>query len=262
MKEKAVIIIPARMASTRLPNKPTIMIKGKSMIERVWRIAKAVPQASDVFIATDDEALKDFAEGFGANVLMTSDSCLTGTDRVAEAANTLNNRYDIFFNLQGDALLTPPWVIAEILKSMLEDPSIQLATPAVRLKGQALTDFIASKQGGSSSGTTVTFDKKGNAMYFSKALIPYSRKNDDPDRLVYRHIGLYAYRMKTLQQMSQLPEGVFEKSEKLEQLRALENGIPIRVIQVDYQGRTHGSIDRPEDVPFVESIIDKEGELI
>src|SRR5205823_5567923 len=101
----------------------------------------------------------------------------------------------------------------------------QMATPAVRLKGEALFDFVKAKQSGSSSGTTVVFDKWGKALYFSKALIPYDRDESNPERLVYRHIGLYAYRRETLQGLSQLPEGPLEKSEKLEQLRALENGI-------------------------------------
>lgn len=260
MSENAVIIIPARMASTRFPNKPMALIRGKTMIERVWAIGMAA-SAADVVIATDDENLKQFATQFGAKVLMTSASCLTGTDRVAESSFSLNE-HTIFFSLQGDAVLTPPWVIEEVLQAMLKDPSIQMATPAVRLRGKALLDFVQTKKQGSSSGTTVTFNKKGDALYFSKALIPYDRNDLNPDRPVYRHIGLYAYRKETLQRLSQLPEGVFEKSEKLEQLRALENGIPIRVVQVDYRGRTHGSVDQPADVAFVESIIDREGELI
>lgn len=262
MPESAVIIIPARMASTRFPNKPLALIKGKTMIERVWRIAKAVPQASEVIIATDDENLKKFAESFGATVVMTSPECLTGTDRVAEASRILSQNHTIFFSFQGDAVLTPPSVIESVLQAMLLSPTIQMATPAVHLTGRALSDFVASKRGGSSSGTTVTFDKKGRALYFSKALIPYNREELHPDRMVYRHIGLYAYRIETLQALSNLPEGVFEKSEKLEQLRALENGIPIQVIQVDYKGRTHGSVDRPEDISFVEKVIEKEGELV
>ncbi len=261
MKESAVIVIPARMASTRFPNKPLALISGKPMIQRVWEIASAVTQADQVVIATDDPALKTAAESFGATVLMTSPDCLTGTDRVAEAAQKLP-KASIFFNLQGDAVLTPPWVIASMLDVMLKDQSIEMATPAVRLTGRALSDFIQSKQGGSSSGTTLTFDRKGNAMYFSKALIPYCRDNNSPDRIVYRHIGLYAYRRECLFRLQSLPEGVFEKSEKLEQLRALENGIAIRVVTVDYKGRTHGSVDRPEDISFIESVIEREGELL
>lgn len=257
----AVIVIPARMASTRFPNKPLALIRGMTMIERVWRIGKASSNACEVVIATDDEYLKQFASGFGAKVIMTSSDCLTGTDRVAEASKHFH-KDAIFFSLQGDAVLTPPWIIEEVLRIMLNDQSVQIATPAVRLKGQALSDFINSKRGGSSSGTTVVFDKNYNALYFSKALIPYDRDEMNPDRPIYRHIGLYAYRAQTLQKLTQLPEGMFEKSEKLEQLRALENGIPIRVVEVDYRGRTHGSVDRPEDLAFIESIIAKEGELV
>lgn len=262
MTESAVIVIPARMASSRFPNKPLAEIKGRTMIERVWRIAKAVPQASEVIIATDDESLKKFAEGFGAQVMMTSPECLTGTDRVAEASRALGKKHSIFFSFQGDAVLTPPWVIESVLQAMLSDPAIAMATPAVQLTGKALADFVESKRGGSSSGTTVAFDKRGRALYFSKALIPYHRDEGHPDRVIYRHIGLYAYRAETLQQLSELPEGDFEKSEKLEQLRALENGIAIQVVPVDYRDRTHGSVDRPEDVSFVENIIEKEGELV
>ncbi len=262
MSEKSLIVIPARMASSRFPNKPFALINGMAMIERVWRIAKAVPDADEVIIATDDESLKRFAEGFGANVMMTSSSCLTGTDRVAEVSRALDHQFQIFFSFQGDAVLTPPWVVDALLKTMKNDSSIQIATPAVQLCGQALTDFIASKQGGSSSGTTVVFDKTGKALYFSKALIPYNRQEHHQDRVIYRHIGLYAYRAKTLQALSLLPEGVLERSEKLEPLRALENGIPIQIVQVDYKGRTHGSVDRPEDITFVEKVIALEGELL
>ncbi len=262
MKESAVIVIPARMASTRFPNKPLVKIQGKTMIERVWRIATSVKEASDVIIATDDEHLKKVAEDFGAHVLMTSPECLTGTDRVAEVSLILGNKHSIYFSLQGDAVLTPPWVVQSVLQAMLQDPSIQIATPAVRLLNSALVDFVESKKGGSSSGTTVTFAKNGDALYFSKAIIPYHRNSPDPERVIYRHIGLYGYRASTLQRLGKLPEGVFEKSEKLEQLRALENGIPIKVIQVDYRGRTHGSVDRPEDVRIVEDIISQEGELL
>lgn len=258
MKESAVIIIPARMASTRFPNKPLANILGKTMIERVWRIAKAVKTAEEVIIATDDLELKRFAESFEAKVLMTSPYCVTGTDRVAETSRMLAGKYKIFFSFQGDAVLTPPWVVEKVLLEMLLDPTIEMATPAVRLTGKALSDFLATKKGGSTTGTTVTFNKKGDALYFSKNLIPYYRNDETP---VYRHIGLYAYRASTLQSLSEYEEGPFEKSEKLEQLRALENGIPIRVVKVDYQGRTHGSVDRPEDVAFIEGVIRREGEL-
>jgi 3-deoxy-manno-octulosonate cytidylyltransferase (CMP-KDO synthetase) len=257
MEKKAAIIIPARMSSTRFPNKPMALIYGKTMIERVWNLGIAADIA-DVFIATDDLSLESFAKQFGANVIMTQSSCLTGTDRVAEVANKFLE-YDIFFSLQGDAVLTPPWVIRSVLQTMLENSDVQMATAAVRLEGKALSDFVLSKKAGSSGGTCVTFDTRGNALYFSKSLIPYTREAQSP---IYRHIGLYAYQRSTLLKLQKTPEGVFEKAEKLEQLRALENGIPIRVVIVDYQGRTHGSVDLPEDVALVEKIIHQEGELI
>ncbi len=232
------------------------------MIERVWRIGKAVASASGVVIATDHPTLKTFAEDFGATVLMTSPDCLTGTDRVAEAARLLGKPEAIFLSLQGNAVLTPPWVIEELLQAVLADSTIPMATCAVRLTGSSLSDFVFSKRGGSPTGTTVTFDKKGNALYFSKALIPYHPYEMNQHRPVYLHVGPYAYRFETLQQLDSLPEGLFEESERLEQLRALENGIPIRVIPVDYRGRTHASVYRRQDVPFIESIIAREGELL
>jgi 3-deoxy-manno-octulosonate cytidylyltransferase (CMP-KDO synthetase) len=256
MREKALIVIPARMGSTRFPGKPLATIAGKTMIERVWAIGMATGE--DVVIATDTPELAAFAKGFGSEVVMTSSACLTGTDRVAEVAQERKD-HQIFFSLQGDAVLTPPWVISDVLKGMLEDPSVVMATPAVRLVGAALTDFIQSKERGSSSGTAVTFNRRGDALYFSKALIPYARGGDRP---VFRHIGLYGYRRETLLHLGSLPEGLFEKAEKLEQLRALENGIAIRVVEVDYRGRTHSSVDLPEDVGYVESLIAKEGELL
>ena len=260
MTSPVVIVIPARMASTRFPGKPLTMIQGKTMLERVWRIGKAVAQATHVVIATDDEDLKAFAEQLGAQVVMTSQACLSGTDRVAEAARNMGYESGIFFSLQGDAVLTPPWVIEDVLQLMLSDPQVLIATPAVCLEGDALEAFLKIKKTGSSSGTVVVFDAKGDALYFSKAVIPYSREGQD--REIFRHIGLYGYRFETLQQLSALPEGRLERAEKLEQLRALEHGIPIRVVPVNYRGRTHGSVDRPEDVVFVEAVISREGELI
>jgi 3-deoxy-manno-octulosonate cytidylyltransferase (CMP-KDO synthetase) len=250
------------MASTRFPGKPLAIIRGMSMIERVWRIGSAARFADDVVIATDSEELRAFAEGFGAKVLMTTATCRTGTDRVAEAARMLPGDYEIVFSLQGDAVLTPPWVVDDVLSELREDDDIRMATPAVRLVGASLEDFIKEKQKGSTSGTTVVFNRQGDAMYFSKGVIPFSRDPQSSTRLLYRHIGLYGYRSSTLERFTTLPEGQLERIEKLEQLRALEHGIPIRVVEVDYRGRTHASVDRPEDLPIVEAIIDNEGELI
>ncbi len=261
---QAIIIIPARMASSRYPDKPRCMIHGVSMIERVYRIAKASEYASKVVIATDDLKLKTYVESFGAEVILTSSDCQTGTDRVAIAYAQLNIPYDIILNLQGDAVLTPPWIIDAILKEMLNDSSIVMTTPVVKLAGEALSAFVTKKRAGSSSGTCAVFDKNYNALYFSKTLIPYHRDNaaDIQNYSIHQHIGLYAYTPACLTQLTQLTQTPFEKIEQLEQLRALENGIPIRVVPVDYRNRSHGSVDNPEDVAVVEKIIEQEGELV
>lgn len=260
LSSKAVIVIPARMASSRFPGKPLAMIAGKTMIRRVWEIAQKSALANRVIIATDDDDLAREVSSY-AEVIMTSPACKTGTDRVAETLDRLDETYDVIFSLQGDAVLTPPWIIDGVLKTMLDDPSVGMATPAVKLEGKAKADFIESKLRGSSTGTTVVFDKNFNALYFSKTLIPFARENLT-DRPVYRHIGLYAYKPEILKQLSQLPQTPLEKVEQLEQLRALENGMPIRVALVDYRGRTHGSVDKPDDVQTVETIIANERELI
>lgn len=262
--KKAIIIIPARMASSRYPNKPLCKIRGKSMIERVYRIAQASQYASSVLIATDDLSLKAHAEQFGAAVVLTSEDCKTGTDRVAQAYQSLQQQYDIIFNLQGDAVLTPPWVIDALLKEMLDNPAVETATPVVQLSGEALLKFVLKKQRGSSSGTCCVFDKNQDALYFSKTLIPHHREHqkNTQNHCIYQHIGLYSYTPESLKRWTSLEQTSLEKIEQLEQLRMLENGFKIRIVPVDYRNRSHGSIDNPEDVALVEAIIDKEGELI
>lgn len=262
MKSKAIIIIPARYGSTRFEGKPLKAILGKSMLERVWNIAQSCRHQDAVYIATDDDRIRDHAQRFNANVIMTSPDCPTGTDRVAQAATGIANDDDIVISLQGDALLTPPWVVDAIIESMKADPQIPLATPAVKLMGRHLYEFLEHKKISPSSGTTVVMDPSGIALYFSKTPIPFHHNFADAKACLYRHIGLYGYRFKALQKLQSLPQSPLERCEKLEQLRALENGMAIKVVQVDYQGRSHGSIDTPKDVEFVERIIQQEGELV
>lgn len=234
------------------------------MIERVWRIAKKSKISKLTYIATDSVELKTFCEQFGAEVVLTSSSCLTGTDRVAEAANILKKDMgidiDIIFNLQGDAVLTPPWIIDSILSEMIEQ-NTPMATPAVLISKNDFTHFVEAKKQGSTSGTCVVFDKQNHALFFSKNIIPSSR-TPESYYPIYRHIGLYAYRRDVLSQLVQLPQTPLEKIEHLEQLRALENQIPIKIVVVDYQNRTHGSVDNPEDIQKIEKIITEQGELI
>lgn len=257
-KNKAIIVIPARIESTRFPGKPMALINGISMLERVWRIASSVELASSVLIATDSEKIVHQAKGFGAEVVLTSKDCRTGTDRVAEVGRKLKLENEIVVSFQGDAVLTPSSILNPLIECF-DDSGVNLATPACLLEGRALEDFVESKRTGSTTGTMVVFDKNFDALYFSRSIIPFSREQLSGD--IYRHIGLYAYRAKTLFSFSELPPGRLEEIEKLEQLRALENGIPIRVVPVSYQGRTAASVDNPEDIAKVEEIIAREGEL-
>ncbi|MBI4725366.1 MAG: 3-deoxy-manno-octulosonate cytidylyltransferase [Rhodomicrobium sp.] len=255
----AAIIIPARYASSRFPGKPLHPVKGISMLERVWRIARSVRQATRVIIATDDERILAHARGFDAEAIMTSPACANGTERVHDAVRRAGVSEDIVLNLQGDALLTPPWVLEAMIDEMIIDTLAGIVTPAVRLEGAALDEFVEQKKITPASGTAVVFDLKKNALYFSKAIIPYMRKAGHA--AIYRHIGLYGYRKATLARYVELAPAPLEQTEGLEQLRALENGMPVRVAIVDYRGRTHCSIDAPEDVAVAEKIIEREGEL-
>jgi 3-deoxy-manno-octulosonate cytidylyltransferase (CMP-KDO synthetase) len=255
----AAIVIPARFGSSRFPGKPIFEVAGVSMLERVWRIARAAKRSARVVIATEDDRVVKHAASFGAEAVLTSDQCTNGTERVFEALKVAGIREDIIINLQGDALLTPPWVLDAMIQEMESDETIDIVTPAVRLNDRSLQEFLDQKNVTPASGTTVTFDLKKNALYFSKNVIPYIREPGFAS--IYRHIGLYGYRLASLKEYVSLAATPLEMSEGLEQLRALEHGLTIRVAVVDYRGRTHASVDAPEDVAFVEEIIAREGEL-
>lgn len=257
-----IIVIPARYGSSRFPGKPLAQIRGRSLLERVWRISKGVPGVDEVVVATDDPRIAAHVQSFGGRSVMTSESCRNGSERVHEAIKNLGLSPKIVVNMQGDAVLMPPWVIGALVEAMQKDPTIQIATPAVRLSTEQYASLAATKAAGITSGTTVTFSKSGDALYFSKAIIPFARKLPTGEPPVFQHIGVYAYTSESLKRYISLPMGMFEEMEQLEQLRALENGIPIRVVQVSFKGRTMWSVDNPEDVARVESIIDTEGELI
>lgn len=259
---KTVIVIPARYGSTRFPGKPLKPIKGRSLLERTCAIARAVKAVQEVLVATDDPRIVEHAKQIGVKAVMTSETCENGTERVWEAIQNIGFKPDAIINLQGDAVLTPPWIIQAVVDAMNADSSVQLATPATQLTWDQYDKLVASKSNGVAGGTTVTFDLNHNALYFSKALIPFLRDKSQAIPPVFRHIGLYGYRYDCLQRYLQLKPTPLETSEKLEQLRALENGIPIKVVLVDYKGRSHWAIDSPEDVTIAESIIDKEGELV
>jgi 3-deoxy-manno-octulosonate cytidylyltransferase (CMP-KDO synthetase) len=259
MSSNTHIVIPARYSSTRLPAKPLMLIAGHSLLERVWHIAQSIERVAGVYIACDHAEIAALAQGFGAQVLMTSSECRNGTERVAQIADQLDLPDEaLLVNLQGDAPLTPPWVVQTMVDDM-QSCDADIGTPAIRLVGAELQRFLAEKKITPSTGTTVVMNHKNEALYFSKAVLPFSRTTPTE---VFRHIGLYAYRAQALRQLLKLPESPLEQSEKLEQLRALENGMRIKVAVVDYRGRSHASVDSPEDIERIEAILQREGELV
>jgi len=254
-------VIPARYGSTRFPGKPLVEISGRPMIERVWRLTMAAPGVDRTVVATDDTRIHEAVTAFGGEAVMTSDDCRNGTERALDAAERLGGDFDIVVNVQGDAVLTPPWVIGAVAQTMRGDPALAMATPAVRMSKDTEDRFRATKAKGDVGGTTVVFDKAMNALYFSKSVLPFQR-HPEAGTPVWQHIGLYGYRMETLRQIVALEPSPLERAESLEQLRALENGIPIRVVETDYRGRSAWSVDAPDDAKMVESIIAREGELV
>jgi len=166
-----VIIIPARYASTRYPGKPLAMLllpdgSQKSLIELTWDAALQVSGIDAVYVATDDDQIRNAAEAFGANIIMTSNTCENGTERCAEAVSNMSIQADIVVNLQGDAPLTPPWFIEALVKEMQRDFQVQMATPVLRCDPRTYAHFIDDRKNGRVGGTTATFDKNNNALYF------------------------------------------------------------------------------------------------
>lgn len=261
MQNKNIIVIPARYNSSRFPAKPLSLIRGYSLIYRVWSIAKTIKGIDEVYIATDHPGIQSHALDFGAKLLMTG-PCHNGTERIFSAISSLEVRPNLILNLQGDAVLTPPWVVQALVDVMQAEPNVEIATPAVLINRDQYSVMQMAKLKGEVGGTMVVCDKDFNALYFSKCMIPYLRESVIETPPLYRHIGLYAYRYDALERYIGLSPTPLEQLEGLEQLRLLENGNAIKVVIVDYRGHTHASIDSPNDVKRVEKIIEKEGELV
>ena len=253
---KVVVVIPARYGSTRFPGKPLAQILGRSLIARTWDAARAASGVDEVVVATDDQRIADHVAAFGGRVAMTREDCRNGTERVHEALEVLGLAPEIVMNLQGDAVLTPPWAIEAIVEAMQDDATIDIATPAVRMSWEEHDAFVDARRRGEVGGTTVTFDRDGRALYFSKAVIPFVRERKDSCP-VFRHVGLYGYTRQALGRYLSLPQSPLEQTEKLEQLRALEHGMRISVVEVDYRGRPHASVDNPGDITIVEDILQR-----
>lgn len=256
------VVIPARYASTRYPGKPLVPLKGaggvaRTLIERSWAAACAVSGVDRVVVATDDARIRDAAERFGAEVVMTPETCANGTERCAAAHAALGGGYEIVVNLQGDAPLTPPWFVSDLVAGLRADPEVGAATPVLRCDGRALNGFLQDRAEGRVGGTTAVFDRLGHALYFSKEVIPFTAdRYDDTDATpVFHHVGVYAYRAAALAAYPGWAPGPLEGLEGLEQLRFLENGRAMLCVEVEARGRQFWELNNPEDVPRLEAMM-------
>jgi 3-deoxy-manno-octulosonate cytidylyltransferase (CMP-KDO synthetase) len=234
---KAVIVIPARWASTRFPGKPLAMIAGVSLIQRVYQRAVLARRASAVYVATDDARIATHVESFGGRVLQPEGEFPSGTDRIAAAVRLLDP-FDAVINVQGDEPLIDPLVIDQLIEALAESEMATLACPLLTDEEFTARDIVK-----------VVTDLTGHALYFSRA--PLGSRE-----AALRHIGIYGYRAETLQRFTALPPAPLERAESLEQLRALQNGIRIRVLQTP---KPHLGVDRPEDVARVEAELARMG---
>jgi 3-deoxy-manno-octulosonate cytidylyltransferase (CMP-KDO synthetase) len=260
------IVIPARYASTRYPGKPLVELRGatgeaRSLIRRSWEAAKAVVGVDRVVIATDDDRIRDAAIGFGAEVVMTSVECQNGTERCAQAHDRLGGGFEIVVNLQGDAPLTPPWFVEDLIAALRAEPRAGVATPVLRTDGAALNGFLEDRRAGRVGGTTAVFGADRNALYFSKEVIPYTGRvyaaaDETP---VFHHVGVYAYRPAALADYLHWPSGPLEQLEGLEQLRFLEHGVQMLCVEVAGRGRQFWELNNPEDVSRIEAMLEKMG---
>lgn len=239
---KVVAVIPARYASARLPGKPLLDICGKPLIQHVWETVSRARGLDEVVVATDDARIAHAVQAFGGEVCMTSPDCWSGSDRVCEVAASL--AADVYVNVQGDEPLLEPSAIETLLDVITENESVQVAT---------LCSIINEEQARSPHQVKVVCDHAGNALYFSRAPLPFVRERGESVEFL-GHVGIYAYRADILRGFASLPFSPLEQAEKLEQLRFLQAGIAIRVPEVPSMG---AGVDTPEDLERVRAIIEE-----
>jgi 3-deoxy-manno-octulosonate cytidylyltransferase (CMP-KDO synthetase) len=228
-------VIPARYGASRLPGKPLAVIAGRPMVEHAYRRASAARGVAAVIVATDDDRIASAVAGFGGRSVMTRPDHASGTDRIAEVARGLS--CDLIVNVQGDEPALSPTAIEQAIAPLAADPSIVMGT-----LGNPLDDASDPQN---PHVVKVLVDRQGFALYFSRAPVPYRREAGAPGSAVLRHVGLYVYRRDFLLILASLPRTPLERAESLEQLRALEHGYRIRVVETAYQSL---SVDTPEDL--------------
>lgn len=239
---KIAAIIPARYGSQRFPGKPLALIAGKPMIQRVYEQASQSSKLDAVYVATDDQRIEACVKGFGGQVIMTSPDHGSGTDRIFEAAAILGlGSEDLVVNIQGDQPVFPPSLVEGLVVPFEQDSLLAMSTLARPLSSyeQALNP----------NQVKVVIDRDGFALYFSRSPIPYHRDGGGETSTYLKHIGVYAYKVWFLEIFSRLPQSTLEKAERLEQLRALENGYKIKVVITSLDSP---EVDVPEDIGRVE----------
>lgn len=259
------IIIPARYASQRYPGKPLALLRGasgeaRSLIHRTWMLASAIAGPDRTWVATDDSRIADAVSTFGGNAVMTPSTCRNGTERCAAAMKRLGSIAPIVVNLQGDAPLTPAFVVPELVRQLTADPDAAMTTPAVPCTPTVYDHLVNDQAAGRVGGTTVVFDGAMRALYFSKRVIPHVAVSDDQaHRHVHLHLGVYAYRPDALGRYAALPPSPLEQVEGLEQLRFLEAGESVRIVPTPAPGWDCIELNNPQDVPAIEAIMAQRG---
>jgi 3-deoxy-manno-octulosonate cytidylyltransferase (CMP-KDO synthetase) len=259
------IIIPARYASSRFPAKPLAPLRGatgaaKSLIRRSWECASRIAGSAGIWVTTDDNRIADEVVGFGGQVVMTSPDCRNGTERCADAVERLDDVADIIVNLQGDAPLTPDFVVTGLVEGLVADTEAIMATAAVRCSSTVYDHLIADQAQGRVGGTTVVFNRQGHALYFSKRVLPHiPSAARDAHASVHLHLGVYAYRREALASYMSMPPSPLEELEGLEQLRFLDGDRPVRIVPFEPIGWDCIELNNPGDTPAIEAVLKARG---
>lgn len=241
-KQNVTGVIPARYGSSRFRGKVLAKIAGKPMIQWVYEQVSKSQTLDQLLVAVDDPRVLKCVEGFGGKALMTSPDHPSGTDRIAAVIETIQT--DIVVNIQGDQPLIDPKMIDEAVQPMLDDPSIQMSTLKIKISEEDYNDPAVVK---------VVVDENDFALYFSRSLIPFPRDGESLD--IYEHVGIYVYRKDFLLKIAKMPQSNLEKIEMLEQLRVLEKGYKIKVIETKSKHAAGVSVDTPEDLARVEKLV-------
>ena len=244
MKVRTLAVIPARYGAQRFPGKPLALIAGKSLVQRVYEQAAKAKRIDKVVVATEDTRILEAVEKFGGDAMLTSPECATGTDRVAEVARAFDS--ELVLNIQGDEPLMRPEMIDQLIEGMQADPACVMGTLARKIESASV---LANP-----NVVKVVVGANSNALYFSRSQVPHVRDATDQFRgaTFYKHLGIYAFRRDFLLKFVQLSASPLETAEKLEQLRALENGYAVKVLITPHDSI---GVDRPEDIKLVEEIL-------